>query len=176
MRRQAGASIIEVLVAALILALGMLVLMGVEASSMQLTQLSQFQSDASRIGQNMADRIRANPNNVNAYALTTSYAGNDTAQVVPANCASSCSAQAFRNAVTSIDMAELRNQARLALPQGDIRIRLTNSAGVGTVVDVWVMWQQASTRSDANIGGTGCPQGLVSTNVIAQCQLTRFIL
>lgn len=173
---QKGASLIEVLVASLILALGMLALVGVQASSTQIAALSQMRLEAARIGQNAGDRLIANTTHLAAYTLNTSYSGNAQDITVPAACDSSCDATATREKIKSIDMAELRNGARQVLPQGDIRVLINNVAGTGQVVDIWVMWQQASTSSDGNIGGTACPQTIVATGTTAQCLLTRIVL
>lgn len=174
---QQGASLIEVLVAALMLSLGMLVLVGVQASSVQLGQLAQFKGEASRLGQDFADRIRANRINANAYVIAGPYAGSTTLQTVPANCAATCNANEFATSITAIDLAQMRNQARLALPQGDFRVALRNVAGVGTEVDIWVIWLQATTSTDATRGGAGCPTNFSVTGATPpQCLLTRFVL
>jgi len=169
---QQGASLIEALVAALILALGMLALVGVQASSTQIAALSQMQQEAARIGQSASDRIRANINSINDYSLTQEYSGNAQNIAVPAACDSSCDAAATRTKIKDIDMAELRNGARQVLPQGDIRIVVR----ANQTVDIWVLWQQATTSTDGNIGGTGCPAQMVAANTTAQCLLTRVAL
>lgn len=181
---QVGASLIEVLVAALILSLGMLVLVGVQASSVQLAKLAQLRTEASRVGQSTVDRIRANPQNINGYALTTAYTGNDTIPAAPApNILAFCNTQdptalsACRATITATDMSQMRTEARNALPLGDIRIVITNTAGIGAVADVWLLWQQATTDSDTagTIGGTGCPT-TINVPPLTQCLLTRVVL
>lgn len=173
-----GASLIEVLVAALVLSLGMLVLVGVQASSTQLAQLAQFRAEATRLGQSTVDRIRANPNNVNGYALTVAYTGADAIPATPASCTiATCTEADLRTNIASIDMSEMRQQARNILPSGDIRVVITNTVGVGVVADVWLMWQQATTDSDiaGTVGGTGCPNN-INTPANTQCLLTRVVL
>lgn len=165
--------------------MGMLVLVGVQASSVQLAKLAQFRTEASRVGQSMVDRIRANPQNVNGYALTTAYTGNDAIPTAPTpNTVALCNTvdnlialNSCRATITAIDMSQMRNEARNALPLGDIRIVIANTAGVGTVADVWLLWQQATTESDTagTIGGTGCPS-TINVPALTQCLLTRVVL
>jgi type IV pilus assembly protein PilV len=175
-RDQTGASLIEVLVAALILSLGLLALMGVQASSVQMGKHAEFRTDASRIGQSLADRIRANPINVDAYTFTDAYDGHSGATTVPDNCDASCDTDGFRTSITNIDMAEIRNLALQTLPQGDVRVTVTDDTTNGvTLVDIWVIWRQASAKGDASIGGIGCPTAFASSTT-DQCQLTRFII
>lgn len=184
--RQRGTSIIEVLVAALILSLGMLALVGVQASSTQISQLNQMRADASRLAQSYTDRIRANQGglaqtNIANYAIAGAYNGATRAAItVPANCTTPCADAAFTAQVTAIDIAQMRNQARLALPNGDFRVQVQNVANVGTVVDVWVMWVQATTVSENGttntVGGLGCPTNLLAAGTVAQCYLSRVVL
>jgi len=183
--QQRGSSIIEVLVAALILSLGMLALVGVQASSTQISQLNQMRADASRLAQSYTDRIRANQGtaqaNIANYAIAGAYTGATRAAItVPANCTTPCLDAAFTTQVTAIDIAQMRNQARLALPNGDFRVQVQNVVNVGTVVDVWVMWVQATTVSENGttntVGGLGCPTNLVAAGTVAQCYLSRVVL
>lgn len=183
-RKQEGASIIEVLVAALILSVGMLALVGVQATSTQLGQLSQFRAEASRLGQSYADRIRANQGvnqtNVAGYVIAGAFSGdNRSALTVQPNCAATCTDPQIAAQIAAIDVNQMRNQARLALPNGDFRVQVQNVAGVGNVVDIWVLWVQATTATENTttntVGGIGCPSTFVSGNA-AQCQLTRIVL
>lgn len=60
--RQSGFSMIEVLIAVLILAVGLLGVAGVQVVSMQNTANANLRSQATILAQDMAERIRANGN------------------------------------------------------------------------------------------------------------------
>lgn len=186
---QAGSTLIEVLVAALILSIGIMALIGVQASSVQMNKLAQFRGDASRLAQDYADRVRANtitdPTDpqrdvvLGIYASAPVYTGNVAAQNVPTAClgVANCGA----DAIATMDVAEMREQARLLLPNGAFYVEAPIGIGVGTarVLNIWVMWQAASTRSDdtGTLTGTACPAGSVAASAKnTQCLLTRIVL
>jgi type IV pilus assembly protein PilV len=187
---QRGASLIEVLVSALILSLGMLALVGVQVSTSQVSKITQFRGDAQRLGQDMADRIQANfhvqrdvtTNNpvepIPTFTLTTAYNGNDTALPVPDCATTTCTAAAL----AAMDVAEMRNLARLILPRGDIRIVEQDIALNQTrAYNVWVLWLPARNSGDVSateqtqLAGVGCPTAL-TVAAGTQCLLTRIEL
>ncbi|RRS02299.1 type IV pilus modification protein PilV [Aquabacterium soli] len=187
---QAGSTLIEVLVAALILSIGIMALVGVQGTSSQMAKMAQQRGDASRLAQDYADRVRANidPNNrqqfiqqvLPIYATPVAYNGNVAAQNIPQGCigTTTCAPQD----VARLDLAEMREQARLLLPNGAFYVTQA-AAGAGAtapiVLDVWIIWQTASTKSDDNgtLTGLACPAGAVSANTKnAQCLLTRVML
>ncbi len=59
-RRQTGFSLIEVLVAVLILAVGILGIAGLQVTSMQMNRSALFRIEALQFGNDMLDRMRAN--------------------------------------------------------------------------------------------------------------------
>lgn len=183
-RRQAGSTLIEVLVAALILSIGIMALVGVQGSSVQMAKMAQSRGDASRLAQDYADRIRANAAPVviqgQNYEVTTAYNGNVAKQTIPTTCKGKVNCSPVDIAL--LDVAEMREQARLLLPNGAFYVR---SATIGalpnqtTIFDIWVIWQTASTKSDetGTLTGTTCPAGAVASGTPnTQCLLTRFTL
>lgn len=175
-RHVKGASLIEVLVSALILSLGMLSLMGIQASTSQVSKVSALRAEASRLGQDMADRVRANQAATASYTLTTAYNGNDAALPLMDCSTAACTGPNIAN----LDMAQVRNLARLALPRGDIRITSSIVDNL-TMIDVWVMWMPAGATGDgadvnrAAVSGTGCPAA-ITVAAGTQCLLTRINL
>lgn len=83
--QQAGFTLIEVLVAALVLAIGILGLATTMLLGLKSDQGAYFRSQASAIAYDMADRIRLN------RGAAASYVGIDTNSAIPANpnCSSS---------------------------------------------------------------------------------------
>lgn len=73
-RRQRGTTLIEALVAILILSIGLLGIAGLQASAMRYSQGSWARAAVSTNLSDLADRIRANPDaGDNAYQLTSTY-------------------------------------------------------------------------------------------------------
>ncbi|MGD8378369.1 MAG: type IV pilus modification protein PilV [Gammaproteobacteria bacterium] len=64
LKEQQGFSLIEVLIALVVLSVGLLGIAGLETSGMRNTYASNLQSQAAMLAQNMVDRIRANPDGI----------------------------------------------------------------------------------------------------------------
>lgn len=65
---QHGVTMVEVLVAVVVLALGLLGLAGLQASGLRVGQSSLYRTQAAQLAFDMADRLRANPDGVAAGA------------------------------------------------------------------------------------------------------------
>ena len=68
-RRQAGLSLVEVLVAVVLLSIGLLGLAGLQASGMRVGQSSIHRSQAAQLAHDMIERLRANVPHAGAYQL-----------------------------------------------------------------------------------------------------------
>ncbi len=68
-KRVQGFTLVEVLIALIILSVGMLGIAGLYVHSMQAGRTSLFRHNAVTLAGDIADRIRANPRAVGAYAL-----------------------------------------------------------------------------------------------------------
>jgi len=68
-RRQRGFSLVEVLIALVIMSVGMLGIAGLFVQSMQAGRTAMFRHHAVTLAGDVADRIRANPTAGGAYAL-----------------------------------------------------------------------------------------------------------
>lgn len=82
--RQRGVSLIEVLVAVLILSFGLLGVAALQVRSLQGTQSSNFRSNAAALTQEIVDAIRANRSRAPRYAIalgTGASAGSSIANV-----------------------------------------------------------------------------------------------
>ena len=80
MIRQKGFTLLEVLVAVLVLAIGLLGLAGLQATSLRVNQSASMRSQATNLAYDMADRIRAN----RGAALAGSYDSQALATTPPA--------------------------------------------------------------------------------------------
>lgn len=67
--RQEGVSLVEVLVAIVVLSIGLLGLAGLQASGMRVGQSSIHRSQAAQLAYDMVDRLRVNFPNASAYNL-----------------------------------------------------------------------------------------------------------
>ena len=150
--RSAGFTLLEVLIAVVILSIGLLGLAGLQTTGLRNNQDAYARTQAATLANDMADRIRANMAGFNA--------GNyNNAATYTATCnTSGCTPQQMAQHDTS-----LWNQALAALPAGQGTV--TNNAGLVTVT---VMWDNS--RSGAT--GTDCdpndPADLTCLQVIFQ--------
>ena len=77
--RQSGFSLIEVLVALLVMCIGLLGAAAIQLNALKYTDSSSMTSQASFIAYDMMDRMRANTDNISQYALTNLAAAPTTA-------------------------------------------------------------------------------------------------
>ena len=150
-RRQAGTSLVEVLVALLLLTVGLLTMAGLHASSLKLTKVSQFKTSASEIAQVYGDAARSNV----AAAITGGYNRTVTGGAIVAP-NPPCTAPAVACTPAQIAATDLFNARTMAaaLPNGDI-FASVNAGNVATTVpslSVWVYW--SSPDSDEIRTGT----------------------
>ena len=171
-RRQAGASLLEVLVSILILSFGMLAMAGLHAASLRYGKMAQFRSVATQLAYDLSDRMRANSAGAVAggYVYTAAYSATPAPVTVPG-----CAAPTLCTAaeIAAIDLAQWRNTARLALPGGGVY--LTQDPGATNVMNMWVMWQDPQTADGADLGGP-CPPEAGLSDPPQQCMFLRVAL
>jgi type IV pilus assembly protein PilV len=119
MRRASGFTLIEVLVAMIVLAVGLLGLASLQATSLRFNSSAYLRSQATNIAYDMVDRMRAN----RQAALTGAYDGQAVANPAPA-CASVALAGAT---IAARDIQSWRTAMACALPQGTGSIARNNS-------------------------------------------------
>jgi len=112
--RQRGASLIEILVAVLIVTFGILALAALQANSVRYNKTSELRTVASLLAKDMADRMRANVTGVQVlsynssettYANAASTVANETMANIPTcDYPVVCSAQQ----IAAIDLAQWR--------------------------------------------------------------------
>ena len=72
--RQSGVSLIEVLVAIVVLSIGLLGLAGLQASGLRVGQSSIYRGQAAQLASDMVERMRVNVGNAGDYALALDVA------------------------------------------------------------------------------------------------------
>jgi type IV pilus assembly protein PilV len=150
-KRQSGSSLIEVLVAVLILSFGLLALGGMLTFSVQLPKLSAYRATATNLASSYVERIRANPDGFSSGNYTTSL--NDsggwsftTIAVSGSNCKFSGGTQCTSATLANADINEFRNSVRRELLAGDSILKCSSSPCAKTSYgELWVIWQEPST-------------------------------
>ncbi len=126
-QQQTGFSLLEVLIAFIILSLGMLGAVGMQAAAMQSNKETRSQSVAASFARELADKMRGNhviaikPAAAdNPYLSTATILTSTTTTTFTENCfTAACSTPV---AVATWDMADWKNRLRDALPDPKIEI------------------------------------------------------
>ena len=160
---QTGASLIEVLVAVLILSFGMLSLGGMMAYGVQLPKLAAYRADAATLAASHVERMRANPVGFDggSYNVTMFYPG-ALPIVVPCvypNCVA--------DSLAALDTNETNKALRSALPSGGMRV-VCNGACTNRSGDIWVLWREPTTFASLNTASADeCPDPAVAPTFTA---------
>lgn len=129
--KQSGFTLLEVLVAMLVLSIGLLGLAGLMASSMRNNQSAYHSTQATWLAYDILDRMRAN----RAGALAGEYAAAN-ALGSPAT----CSTTAPTGLIAARDISGWKNMIACALPVGDGRITVTPA---NRRVSVTIQWNDS---------------------------------
>ncbi|MCK9514487.1 MAG: type IV pilus modification protein PilV [Ottowia sp.] len=159
---QCGASLLEVLIAILIMSFGMLGIAGLTAASLKTAKLAQFQSTALQLVNEYAESMRGNiaaVRNGDYEMKSAPYTGATSAVPVPGCDNNDCTPAQ----IASIDKAEWINNLRRRLPAGGAYVDRD-----GLSMDIWIIWQEPdltldedSTLSVAGTGGNACPDDAI---------------
>ena len=132
-RRQRGFSLVEVLIALVIMSVGMLGIAGLYVQSMQAGRTSMFRHHAVTIAGDVADRIRANPTAAIAYAAATGVNNGCIAGTVACTPAQ----------MAAHDILLWKVQASTTLPGGDVAIVFAAAVGaVPPTYQITVNWNE----------------------------------
>ena len=132
-KRQKGVTLIEVLVALLVLSIGLVGLAALQVNSLRFNHSAFLRTQSTVLAYDIIDRMRANQTS----ARSGSY------NVSTGSCSTSCSSNAFANT----DLAEWKTNLATRLPSGDGAVT-TLSTGDTRVVQVTVQWVE--NRGDIN--------------------------
>lgn len=120
-RRSHGFSLIEVMVAILVLSIGLLGMAGLLSVSLGNTQNAHFRTQATNLATAALDMLRANVSNVGRYGSDDFVIGEDCTEPAPPPCEAD-------QAAHTCDLARWRHAVCNALPGGRGRIILTSAA------------------------------------------------
>lgn len=160
--RAAGFSLIEVLVAMFVVAMGILALAGLLQASTRYSKMSELRSTATLLANDIADRIRANPIGgelgIGGYDLAErAFPSPLVAAHAPCTSDSPCSP----GDLARVDLAEWTARVRATLPKGSTWIQFhAGHPPAPDSVDVWVGWADPLTLApgiSTDRSGTECP-------------------
>jgi type IV pilus assembly protein PilV len=130
--RDHGFSLIEVLVALVVLSVGLLGLAALQSTATQFNASAYMRSQATILAYDMADRIRANRETALTGGYTSAYPG-----VLPA-----CNA-AIAGTVAQQDLAAWRRALVCTLPNGNGAVAFDGDATNGGVLTISVRWDES---------------------------------
>jgi len=120
-----GASLIEVLVAMVILATGLLGMVGLQTTSLRNTQDAYLRTQATLFAEDMAERMRSNPQGVVSGGYTAASGTASSACLSTPGCSA--------NAMALHDLADWQTSLAFALPSGAGRVCTDSTPEDGTV-------------------------------------------
>ena len=139
-RKQRGFSLVEVLIALIIMSVGMLGIAGLYVQSMQAGRTSLFRHHAVTLAGDVADRIRANPTAGVAYAAGAGIDFGCVATGVDCN----------EVEMASTDILLWKQQARESLPNGDATVAFDNGT-IPPSYTIAVTWDEPGEQLDYTI-------------------------
>lgn len=179
--RQQGITLIESLVAIVVMALGVLGILGVQMRTLADTQTGVRRAQAVRLIEDLSERIRVNPSGV---SLLASYATDTAAPSAPPTAQDVAALLALQNTCSTSTCTGTQLVARdralwlatvqQSLPLGHARVFIVDSENVAAdrrQLGVMISWRENERASDDSsytaalqppdsaAGGVGCPSG-----------------
>ena len=157
-RHQCGATLLEVLIAMLVMSFGISGSALLMAATMQYNKTSLYRMVALQMATQLAESMRANTDGfmADAYSNSEAYSSHRAAVAVPV-CAvwTKCTSSEIAN----IDKAHVANALRMSLPGGDFNV-LRN----GKRADIWIMWMEPSSAASMALGTSPCRASAVAAS------------
>ncbi len=125
MNKNTGFTLIEVLIAMLVLAVGLLGLAGLQATSLKNNQSAYSRSQATQLAYDIIDRMRANVAGISTYSTNVA--------TVNANCLNTTGC--IPSDMAKNDLSEWTNAVSSTLPSGTGTI--ATAAGIYTITITW---------------------------------------
>lgn len=159
-RREAGFTLIEILVSMLIIAIGVLGTAGMQALALKVNKGGQLRSQAVILGIDFIERVEAN----NGATITGAYAP----ATYPASSAKDCSAvYCLQSELATYDLVEFKARVLAQLPGAAVTVSV---AGTGPYTyTVQISWQERITKA---VGTTVATSG--TTTVDASGKIETF--
>jgi type IV pilus assembly protein PilV len=171
---QLGFSLIEVLVAMFVIAMGILALAGLLQAATRYSKMSELRSTATLLANDIADRIRANQAGgelgAGGYDITER-----TFPTTPTAAHPDCTSEApcGPGDLAHADMAAWTARVRATLPKGSAWVQFhPGKAPAPDYVDVWVGWADPLTLApgiSTDRSGTECPPDWKAADASVRC-------
>ncbi len=156
LRSQRGSSLVEVLVAMLLMSFGVLAMTTLQAHAVQHSHTTDTRARATLLGHDLADRMRTNVSPTadwSAYELTA-LANSPTGTATPSNTACEGSLPCTFTDMAAYDLTRWQQQLARSLPHGRGHVR-----SVGSQADIWVLWDDPDEAGAQ--AHDRCPAGLI---------------
>ena len=168
-RSQNGMTLIEVLVALLVLWIGVMGYGALQLNAVRMSQDTYSRSQAMAIAQDAVERVRANVSGLNNYLGADVWSAPDAAKYYSCYSASAGSIPDCDNvAMAQADVAEVSKIAHDMLPTGSVQV--DTCEGAASLTCVTVAWDQTTA---ANCDQTEADSHDRGTN--ASCVVVEFI-
>ena len=172
--RAFGFSLVEVMVAMFVVAMGILALAGLLQASTRYSKMSELRSTATLLANDIADRMRAN-----GVGAQLGAAGYDNAEqvfpttVAPAQAACTSDAPCGPAELAKANMADWTARVRATLPKGSAWIQFhAGKPPAPDSLDVWVGWADPLTLApgiSTDRSGTECPASWRAAEPSVRC-------
>ena len=173
-RGQAGFSLVEVLVAMFVVAMGILALAGLLQASTRYSKMSELRSTATLLANDIADRVRANT--MAARVGTGGYDLTDKtfpSPIAPPHAACTIESPCGQVDLAKVDLADWTTRVRSTLPKGSTWIQYHPAVPPAPdYLDVWVGWADPLTLSpgiSTDRSGTECPDAWKKAEPSVRC-------
>lgn len=169
--RQSGSSLLEVLVAILLVSVGLLGVAGLSGATFSYNKVSQLRLTGIALTNDFADRARINVygydrlgydivlgDDFASTPVAVPDANLDLDPSMPAN------ASTAADALAAADVDQFLSSVRNRLPQGDAVVTSRPSA-TSRDLDVWLLWKEPQTDAADSLFGAGqgnCPDSLTT--------------
>ena len=137
--RQQGFSLVEVLIALVIMSIGMLGIAGLYVQSLQAGRTSMFRHNAVIVAADVADRIRANRNGGIAYEDPVGNYNYCDQEI-----------ECDEAAMAANDVWLFQEQARTTLPEGEVEITFDDTVTPWQYT-IRVVWQEPGEELDYSV-------------------------
>ena len=134
--RTQGFSLLEVLIAILLVATGVLGVAGLQVISMQNNSSALFRTQANQLAYDIIDRMRANPEGV--YLVDIADDAPAAVDCMNQNCAT--------DEMADYDLSQWLGEVTTSLPTGDAEVTLN-----GTLLTVTVQWNESRSAAGAPV-------------------------
>jgi len=155
-RQQRGVGMIEILVAVLIFAIGLLGVGGMQIFALKMNTNAEIRTRANLLAMDMVERMRANPSQWDEYPMTA------------AECSSAVSDSPSSTDIAALDRSLWCQKLERELPEGEGTIAMTNG-----VVTITLNWQEREGREITDADGSGTGSELAEQEFVLRARLTN---